>query len=98
MSGPKADAILARSTDPSVKKKRKKVKNEDYPSGPVPGGSQTGGLMFKDEEDEWKRRIGGDEMDLDGEDAPGEWTTVGYSRLHTCTDADDSRWKSPSYV
>ncbi|ORX39961.1 Pre-mRNA-splicing factor of RES complex-domain-containing protein [Kockovaella imperatae] len=75
MSGPKADAILARSTDPSVKKKRKKIKNEDYIGGSSvrPGESSSGaivasGLGIRDE-DEWRTRDD-DEIDFDGEDAP----------------------------
>ena len=69
MSGPKADAILARSNDPSVKKRKKKPKNEDYIGGSA-SRDESSGLMFRDEEDEWKRRRG-DELDLEGEDAPG---------------------------
>jgi len=72
MSGPKADAILARSTDPTIKKRRKKIKNEDYPtaSGSGTSAKENAGLMFRDEDDEWRRRTG-DDMEIDGEDAPG---------------------------
>ena len=68
MSGPKADAILARSSDPAFKKKRKKMKNEDYPSGlRTEGGA---GLSFQDE-DEWKH-AGGEDDEPEGVDAPRE--------------------------
>jgi pre-mRNA-splicing factor CWC26 len=71
MSGPKADAILARSGDAQgvLKKKRRKPKNEDYVGGSSSKHESPGGLVMRDE-DEWKRDQ--DEMDLDGEDAPGE--------------------------
>ena len=74
MSGPKADAILARSTDPSVKKKRKKVRNEDYIGGSSNRGegSTSVGLGIQDE-DGWK---GEEDIDFDAEDAPGEWPLV----------------------
>lgn len=77
MSGPKADAILARSTDPTIKKKRKKVKNEDYPTA---SSSSHGadGIKLQDEEDEWRRRTGIDDDELDGEDAPGTFTCGSY--------------------
>lgn len=64
MSGPKADAILARSTDPTIKKRKKKLKNEDY-TVKLENGE---GLRMKDE-DEWK---GAEDVDMEGEDAPGE--------------------------
>lgn len=69
MSGAKADAILARSNDPTLKKRKKKPKNEDY----IGGSSKTdaGGLMFRDEDDEWERRQKED-MDVDGEEAPSK--------------------------
>jgi pre-mRNA-splicing factor CWC26 len=69
MSGPKADAILARENDPTLKKKRKKPKNEDYIGGAA-SKDEGGGLRMKDE-DEWKLK-GGEEVDLDGADAPGK--------------------------
>lgn len=69
MTGPKADAILARSTDPAVKKRRKKLKNEDYIGGSAHRG-EANGLMFKDEDEEWRRRR--DEAELEGEDAPSK--------------------------
>lgn len=65
MSGPKADAILARSGDPSIKKRKKKPKNEDYTSKLESGQ----GLMMRDE-DEWNK--GNDDVEMD-EDAPGEF-------------------------
>jgi len=68
MSGPKADAILARSSDPTIKKRKKKHRNEDYPSGPGES-SHTGGIMLQDEDDAWKARAA-DDLDLDGEDSP----------------------------
>jgi pre-mRNA-splicing factor CWC26 len=68
MSGPKADAILARSNDPTLKKKRKKVKNEDYIGG-VPSKDDKGALTFRDEDEEWRRRK---DEDIEGENAPGE--------------------------
>lgn len=69
MSGPKADAILAREGDPTLKKKRKKPKNEDYIGGSSSRNENAKGLLMKDE-DEWKRGTG-DDMDLEGMDAPG---------------------------
>lgn len=68
MTGPKADAILARSTDPTLKKRKRKLKNEDYIGGAA--SCEVGGLKFKDEDEEWMRRK--DEMELDGEDAPSQ--------------------------
>lgn len=65
MSGPKAEAILSRSSDPTIKKRKKKPKNEDYVSKLESGE----GLKMRDE-DEWK---GGEEdidMGGDGDDAP----------------------------
>jgi len=65
MSGPKAEAILSRSSDPTIKKRKKKPKNEDYVSKLESGE----GLKMRDE-DEWK---GGEEdidMSGDGDDAP----------------------------
>ncbi|TXT07265.1 hypothetical protein VHUM_03435 [Vanrija humicola] len=91
MSGPKADAILARAGGDAPKKRRKKVKNEDYVGG---GSSSTagGGLKLQDE-DEW----GGaraEEVDLEGADAPvvgkglatfkkgkSAWNTVGATSI-----------------
>lgn len=68
MSGPKADAILARSSDPTLKKKRKKQhKNEDY----IGGSSNTeasSGLMLRDEDEVWGRSKNEEE---EGDDAPG---------------------------
>ncbi len=69
MTGPKADAILSRSTDPILKKRKKKSKNEDYIGG-APSRDPDGGLMFRDEDDEWRRRK--DELEIEGEDAPSE--------------------------
>lgn len=68
MSGPKADAILAHA-GVDKKKRRKKPKNEDYIGG---SGSSGSGLILKDE-DQWgsKRK---DDIDLDGDDAPGKFT------------------------
>ena len=68
MSGPKADAILARSSDPTIKKRKKKHRNEDYPSGPGES-SHAGGIKLQDEDDAWKARAA-DDLDLDGEDSP----------------------------
>ncbi|GFZ45644.1 Pre-mRNA-splicing factor CWC26 [Saitozyma sp. JCM 24511] len=93
MTGPKADAILARAGDGSAaaKKKRKKPKNEDYIGGAPSKTESTGGLVMKDE-DEWKGNH--DDLDMDGEDAPvigkdvatfrkskSVWSTVGASGL-----------------
>ena len=63
MSGPKAEAILSRSSDPTIKKRKKKPKNEDYVTKLEAGE----GLKLRDE-DEWKH---GDDVEMvDGEDAP----------------------------
>ncbi|WVF72096.1 hypothetical protein IAT40_006908 [Kwoniella sp. CBS 6097] len=81
MSGPKRDAILARSSDPTIKKRKKKIKNEDYIGGSssrgeshsAAGGSGSGsgaGLVLRDD-DEWRGGDGGgDDDDIDGDDAP----------------------------
>lgn len=67
MSGPKADAILARSGDPTIKKRKKKPKNEDYTAKLEEGE----GLRMRDE-DEWNRG-NGDDVDMDADaDAPGQ--------------------------
>lgn len=68
MSGPKADAILAHA-GVDKKKRRKKPKNEDYIGGSgEPAGS---GLVLLDE-DQWKGSNRRADVDLDGDDAPGE--------------------------
>ncbi|KAK4689747.1 pre-mRNA-splicing factor CWC26, partial [Tremellales sp. Uapishka_1] len=67
MSGPKADAILSRSSDPTLKKRKKKVKNLDYVGGSG-GGESSKGLMLKDDDEEWRRRK--EEEDMDGDEAP----------------------------
>lgn len=72
MTGPKADAILAREGDPTMKKKRKKVKNEDYIGGAaVKDDTAGGGGLKMQDEDEWKLKSGED-VDMEGADAPGE--------------------------
>ncbi|WWD16014.1 hypothetical protein CI109_100439 [Kwoniella shandongensis] len=68
MSGAKADAILARSSDPTIKKKRKKVKNEDYIGGAPVKGESSSGILLKDEDEEWRRRQ--DEDDPEDDDVP----------------------------
>ncbi|CBQ67588.1 conserved hypothetical protein [Sporisorium reilianum SRZ2] len=60
LSGPKADAILARSSDGKLKRKKKKPKPDD-----AAGTSASSGLVFKDESDAWKT-AGADEDDEDG--------------------------------
>jgi pre-mRNA-splicing factor CWC26 len=67
MSGPKRDAILARSSDPTLRKKKKKPKNEDYIGG-LPSKGESSGLVMRDE-DEWKKQ---EDVDMDGEDTPCE--------------------------
>lgn len=69
MTGPKADAILAREGDPTMKKRRKKVKNEDYIGGAATK-DESKGLMMRDE-DELRLKIG-DDLDLEGMDGPGK--------------------------
>nr|XP_018263721.1 pre-mRNA-splicing factor CWC26 [Kwoniella dejecticola CBS 10117]OBR85879.1 pre-mRNA-splicing factor CWC26 [Kwoniella dejecticola CBS 10117] len=89
MSGPKRDAILARSSDSTTKKKKKKPKNEDYIGGSK--GEASGGLMLRDE-DEWKARD--EDEDMEDGDAPvmgkdvatfqkskSSWATVGSTSL-----------------
>ncbi|KAL7424106.1 Pre-mRNA-splicing factor cwc26 [Cryptotrichosporon argae] len=88
MSGPKADAILARAGPDAPKKKRKKVRNEDYVGGSGSAGGSSGGLVMRDEDA--RRR---DEEDED-DDAPvigktiatfqkgkSTWNTVGATAL-----------------
>jgi pre-mRNA-splicing factor CWC26 len=73
MSGPKAEAILSRSTDPTIKKRKKKPKNEDYVTKLEAGE----GLKLRDE-DEWKH--GEDVEMIDGEDAPGTFYSCWVER------------------
>lgn len=74
MSGPRADAILARSSDPTLKKKRKKQhKNEDYIGGSAKAESSSG-LMLRDEDEVWGKSKNEDEEE---DDAPGTF-------LHYC--------------
>jgi hypothetical protein len=72
MSGPKAEAILSRSTDPAIKKRKKKPKNEDYVTKLEAGE----GLKLRDE-DEWKH--GEDVEMVDGEDAPSTYISVWWN-------------------
>lgn len=60
LSGPKADAILARasSSDIKVKRKKKKVKTDDASRV-----SSSSGLVFKDDSDTWKTPAEDDEDD-----------------------------------
>jgi pre-mRNA-splicing factor CWC26 len=71
MSGPKADAILSRSSDPSIKKRKKKPKNEDYVSKLESGE----GLKMRDE-DEWKGEDGDIDMAGEGDDAPSTYLVL----------------------
>lgn len=48
LSGPKADAILARTSDGKLKRKKKKPKSDEA------GSSSSSGLVFKDDSDAWK--------------------------------------------
>ncbi len=50
LSGPKADAILARSSDGKVKRKKKKPKIDTAEAS----SSSSSGLVFKDDSDSWK--------------------------------------------
>jgi hypothetical protein len=78
MSGPKVDAILARENDLTLKKKRKKPKNEDYIGGvAAKDDTGAGGLKMRDE-DEWKLR-GVEDVDLEGADAPGKLTDAHFA-------------------
>jgi pre-mRNA-splicing factor CWC26 len=71
MSGPKAEAILARSTDPAIKKRKKKPKNEDYVTKLENGD----GLRMRDE-DEWRGK-GTEDVEMgDGDDAPSMYTLI----------------------
>lgn len=56
LSGPKADAILARTTDGKVKRKKKRPKTED-------ASGSSSGLVFKDDSDSWKAAAGEDDED-----------------------------------
>ncbi|CDU23797.1 related to BUD13-subunit of the RES complex, required for pre-mRNA retention and splicing [Sporisorium scitamineum] len=60
LSGPKADAILARSSDGKIKRNKKKPKTDDGASA----STFSSGLVFKDDSDSWKT-VGADE-DEDG--------------------------------
>lgn len=80
MSGPKADAILARSSDPTLKKKRKKQhKNEDYIGGSTKTEASSG-LMLRDEDEVWGRSKNEEE---EGDDAPGMFLHFHKSRIRT---------------
>ena len=61
LSGPKADAILARTSDIKVKRSKKKHKSDQLNAAC----SSAGGLVFKDDSDGWKA-VGGE---ADEEDA-----------------------------
>ncbi|WWC69326.1 uncharacterized protein I206_103264 [Kwoniella pini CBS 10737] len=89
MSGPKRDAILARTSDSSIKRKKRKPKNEDYIGGVK--GEEGGGLMLRDE-DEW--RLKDEDEDMEDGDTPvmgkdvstfqkskSSWATVGSTSL-----------------
>ena len=93
MSGPKADAILARSGDPTMKKKRKKLKKEDYIGGSSGRGEGTNGLVFHTEDDEWQRRRR-DEVEADGEDAPRKSCPSDMLRANCMPDL--SAWEGTS--
>ncbi|KAJ1030826.1 hypothetical protein NDA18_002056 [Ustilago nuda] len=58
LSGPKADAILARSSDGKLKRKKKKPKTESTHASST-------GIVIKDDADSWKVAFGDDE-DEDG--------------------------------
>lgn len=73
MSGPKADAILQHAG--VEKKKRKRPKNEDYVGGSSKGNG--GGLVLQDEDEKWRSKKDG--IELDGEDAPGEYARGRHS-------------------
>ena len=69
MSGAKADAILSRSTDPKLRRKKKRPVDED--GNALDNGVGGSGMIILDQEDDWrttKRR--GEEEELDG--APGK--------------------------
>ncbi|KAL1406824.1 Pre-mRNA-splicing factor cwc26 [Vanrija albida] len=98
MSGPKADAILARAGGDAPKKRKKKPKNEDYVGG---SSSSAGGLKLQDE-DEWAASRG-DDVDLEGADAPvvgkalatfkkgkSAWSTVGATSIPVPASAKDA--------
>ncbi|WVR05134.1 hypothetical protein IAU60_002146 [Kwoniella sp. DSM 27419] len=106
MSGPKRDAILARSTDPTIKKKRKKVKNEDYIGGSSSKDESRAGLVLKDE-DEWKVREVEEEADeLDGpvigkdlatfQKQKSTWATVGATSLPVASGSASTSQAGPS--
>ncbi|TKY90434.1 hypothetical protein EX895_000432 [Sporisorium graminicola] len=62
LSGPKADAILARSSDGKLKRKKKRPKEEDGASSSN-SASTSSGLVFKDDSDSWKTVAGAEEED-----------------------------------
>lgn len=89
MSGPKAEAILSRSNDPTIKKRKKKPKNEDYVTKLEAGE----GLKLRDE-DEWKH--GEDVEMVDGEDAPS--TFLFYWMAQRESELTGSRGQITCYV
>ncbi|KAJ9476998.1 Pre-mRNA-splicing factor CWC26 [Pseudozyma hubeiensis] len=77
LSGPKADAILARnSSDIKVKRKKKRPKADESA-----GASSSSGLVFKDESDMWKKQTE-DEEDNAGltPQVVGEWAAGSSSK------------------
>lgn len=94
MSGPKADAILARSSDPVLKKKRKKQnKNEDYIGGSSKAEASSG-LMLRDEDEVWGRSKNEEE---EGDDAPGMFLHYHLSQItyKNLSNLYPSGWERP---
>ena len=98
LSGPKADAILARSSDGTLKRKKKKPKS-DTAEAP----SSATGIVFKDDEDAWKAAPG-EEEDEDGltpqvvgrDAGPSKaFKKIGSSKSHSVDD-DASAQAGPS--
>ncbi|ODN98506.1 pre-mRNA-splicing factor CWC26 [Cryptococcus wingfieldii CBS 7118] len=97
MSGPKADAILARSSEPNLKKKKKKKpKNEDYIGGSGTKGEEpsAGGILLKDEDESWIGQNEEDE-DVDGPMVGKELATFKKSKNSWATVADKSALPLP---
>ncbi|OXM80848.1 pre-mRNA-splicing factor CWC26 [Cryptococcus neoformans Bt63] len=95
MSGPKADAILARSSDPTLKKKRKKQhKNEDYIGGSAKAESSSG-LMLRDEDEVWGKSKNEDEEEDDAPVIGKDLATFRASKSSWATVANKSALPLP---
>lgn len=104
MSGPKADAILSRSQDGTLKKKKKKRKHDELTSTSVPtlpSSSTSKPNFLVDEDIGWGNAGSGTVEDEEGEESEGEKAIVASDRGFKKRRKEDSGWttvrgKSPT--